>query len=130
MLVLCRCRAHVALARGRDHSADLHDVRNVLTELLGIPRTTHEDRLVVKRVCELVGLRAARLAAVGIAAVVRWHAQSGCSFMPAPFPQRWWAVQVTKINRTSGCTVAVDGSVFLHYPHFASRMRDGTSAHT
>lgn len=47
-----------------------------------------------------MGIRAARLSAAGIAAVV------------------------TKMNRLDGCTVAIDGSVFEHYPHFANRMRD------
>ena len=50
--------------------------------------------------CELVGTRAARLSAAGIAALV------------------------TKINRLDGCTVAIDGSVYEHYPHFGNRMRD------
>jgi len=54
-----------------DHSADLRDARSVLEELMGIPRTSFNDRKIVKRVCELVGTRAARLAAAGIAGVVR-----------------------------------------------------------
>jgi hypothetical protein len=56
--------------------------------------------LIVRTVCELVGKRAARLSAAGVAAIV------------------------TKINRLDGCTVAVDGSLFELYPHFANRMRD------
>lgn len=54
----------------------------------------------IKHICELVGTRAARLAAAGIAALV------------------------TKINKLDGCTVAIDGSVYEHYPHFGNRMRD------
>ncbi len=65
-----------------------------------VPQTTVEDRRIVKRVCELIGTRAARLSAAGVAALV------------------------TKINRLDGCTVAIDGSVFEHYPHFGNRMRD------
>ena len=42
-----------------------------MQELMGIPKVRVEDRVIVKRVCELVGLRAARLAAAGVAAVVR-----------------------------------------------------------
>jgi hexokinase len=62
--------------------------------------TSLRDRRMVKRVCELVGTRAARLSAAGIAALV------------------------TKTNRLNQCTVAIDGSLFEHYPHFGNRMRD------
>jgi len=100
---------------------------------MGIPRTSFNDRKIVKRVCELVGTRAARLAAVGIAGVVR-PAVARPLRVPAVLKSGLAAVgctgaaaQITKMNRLSGCTVAVDGSVFEHYPHFANRMRDGTS---
>ncbi|KAI9342756.1 hexokinase-domain-containing protein [Zopfochytrium polystomum] len=84
----------------RDHTFDLSDTKAVLEDLIKIPKTTRADRVIVKGLCELVGRRAARLAAAGIAAIV------------------------TKINRLDGCTVAVDGSLFELYPHFANRMRD------
>jgi len=84
----------------RDHSADLQDTKAVLEEVLGINETSTEDRYIVKRVCELVGIRAARLCAAGIAGIV------------------------TKTNHLSGCTVAIDGSVFEKYPHFTNRMND------
>ncbi|ORX77178.1 hypothetical protein BCR32DRAFT_295769 [Anaeromyces robustus] len=85
----------------RDHTSDLIDTKMVLQELLNIPYPAPRDRRIVRRICELVGTRAARLAAVGVAAVV------------------------TKMNRVdSGCTVAIDGSVYEHYPHFANRMKD------
>ena len=79
---------------------ELSDTKAVLEELFQIPFTTLEDRRLVKRICELIGTRAARLSAAGIAAIV------------------------TKINRLDDCTVAIDGSLFVHYPHFANRMRD------
>ncbi|KAJ3416192.1 hexokinase A [Chytridiales sp. JEL 0842] len=84
----------------RDHTLDLSDTKTVLEEFLKIPLTSRADRLIVRTVCELVGKRAARLSAAGVAAIV------------------------TKINRLDGCTVAVDGSLFELYPHFANRMRD------
>jgi len=84
----------------RDHTLDLSDTKVVLEELLKIPKTNRNDRIIVKGICELVGRRAARLAAAGVAAIV------------------------TKINRLDGCTVAMDGSLFELYPHFANRMRD------
>jgi len=84
----------------RDHSFDLSDVQALLSDIFSIISSTIEERILLKRVCELVGLRAARLSAAGIAAIV------------------------TKMNRLDGCTIAIDGSVFEHYPHFANRMRD------
>ncbi|KAJ3086531.1 hexokinase A [Quaeritorhiza haematococci] len=84
----------------RDHSHELSDTKSVLEDLLRIPSTTLSDRRAVKRVCELVGTRAARLSAAGVAAVV------------------------SKMNKLDGCTVAIDGSLFEHYPHFGNRMRD------
>nr|KAJ3414653.1 hexokinase A [Polyrhizophydium stewartii] len=84
----------------RDHSAELADVRVVLEDLISIPKTSAEDRRIVKRVAELIGTRSARLAAAGVAAIV------------------------SKINRLDDCTVAIDGSLFEHYPHYANRMRD------
>lgn len=88
------------LIESRDHSADLIDTSIVLEGLLGLKRTTLEDRTIVKRVCELVGMRAARLSAAAIGGVI------------------------SKINALDGCTVGIDGSVFEHYPHFKNRMLD------
>lgn len=84
----------------RDHSLALTDIKQLLEDVLQVPSTSIEDRRIVKHVCELIGTRAARLSAAGIAAIV------------------------TKINRLDGCTVAIDGSVYEHYPHFGNRMRD------
>jgi len=85
----------------RDHTSELTDTKMVLQDLLKIPYVAPRDRRIVRRICELIAIRAARLAACGVAAVV------------------------TKMNRVdSGCTVAIDGSVYEHYPHFDNRMRD------
>jgi len=85
----------------RDHTSDLIDTKMVLQELLNIPYPAPRDRRIVRRICELVATRAARLAAVGVAAVV------------------------TKMDRVNdGCTVAIDGSVYEHYPHFGNRIQD------
>ncbi|KAJ3310157.1 glucokinase [Boothiomyces sp. JEL0838] len=84
----------------RDHSLSLADTKQVLEDVMGVPKSSVEDRRIVRHVCELVGTRAARLAAAGIAALV------------------------TKINRLDACTVAIDGSLYEHYPHFGNRMRD------
>jgi len=84
----------------RDYSADLSDTKIVLQDLLGIPNTTARDRRIVRRVVELVGIRAARLSACCIAGLV------------------------TQMKKLDGCTVAIDGSVFEHYPHFGNRIQD------
>ncbi|KAJ3084526.1 hexokinase A [Rhizoclosmatium hyalinum] len=84
----------------RDHSLDLSDVRTVLEDLMHIPSTTLADRRLVRAICEMIGKRAARLSAAGIAAIV------------------------TKMNKLDGCTVGIDGSLFELYPHFSNRMRD------
>ncbi|KAJ3067930.1 hexokinase A [Podochytrium sp. JEL0797] len=84
----------------RDHTLNLSDTRTVLEDMLKIPATTLADRRLVKTLCELVGMRSARLAAAGIAAVI------------------------TKMNKLDGCTVGIDGSLFELYPHYSNRMRD------
>jgi len=84
----------------RDYSADLSDTKIVLQDLLGIPNTTARDRRIVRRIVELVGIRAARLSACCIAGLV------------------------TQMKKLDGCTVAIDGSVYEHYPHFGNRMKD------
>ena len=55
------------------------------------------DCEVVRRVCEAVSTRAARLAAAGIVALVR------------------------KINKLYSCSVAVDGSLYKKHPKFAAK---------
>ena len=84
----------------RDHSLSLADTKQLFEDVFDVTESTLEDRRIIKHVCELVGTRAARLSAAGIAALV------------------------TKINRLDACTVAIDGSDFEHYPHFGNRMRD------
>jgi len=84
----------------RDHSKDLSDTASVLDDLMGVPNPDVLSRQIVKRICELVGVRAARMSAVGIAGVV------------------------SKMGKLAGCDIAVDGSVFQHYPHFPNRVRD------
>ena len=84
----------------RDHSRDLADTKSVLEDLLKIPSTSLNDRQLVKTICELVSIRASRLSAAAIGAVIQ------------------------KIHRLEGCNVAIDGSLFEHYPHFQNRMKD------
>jgi len=76
-----------------DDSENLDTIKSIL-EGLAIRNSTLADRRMVKEACHLVAERAAKLSAVGIAAIIR------------------------HINKLEGCTVAVDGSVFNNYPFF------------
>ena len=58
---------------------------------------TDTDGEVVRRVCDAVTRRSARLAAAGVVALVR------------------------KINKTDCCTVAVDGSLYKQHPTFQAK---------
>lgn len=78
-----------------DQSGELQGVSDVLTESMGISRTTLQDRRVVQEVCTLVARRAARLAAVGVAAVITQMGPDG-----------------------EGAITAIDGSVFKKFPGY------------
>lgn len=56
-----------------------------------------EDCEIVRRVCEAVSTRAARMAAAGVVTLVK------------------------KIDKLDGCTVAVDGSLYKKHPKFSHR---------
>lgn len=80
-------------------SISLRDI-NVCKDLLRKDfsiEASEEDCEIVKRVCEAITTRAARMAAVGIVALVK------------------------KINKIDGCTVAVDGSLYKKHPKFSTR---------
>ena len=83
-----------------DESNDLLTVGSVLGTC-GIPYTSIDDRRLVQEICGLVARRAARLAAVGIAAVV---SQMG--------------------DDTPSLSSAIDGSVYKKYPNFKKWMEE------
>lgn len=72
------------------------ECKKILKEEFSIEASDSDCRD-VKRICEAVSTRAARLAASGIVALVR------------------------KINKLYGCSVAVDGSLYKKHPHFATK---------
>ena len=74
----------------------ISDCRKVLKDDFSLD-TSDEDCDVVRRVCEAVSTRAARLAASGIVALVK------------------------KIDKVNGCSVAVDGSLYKLHPKFPER---------
>ncbi|CAB4480215.1 hypothetical protein RhiirA5_347865 [Rhizophagus irregularis] len=83
-----------------DDTNTLEKTKRILEESLNLPSTTLTDRQIVKRVCQLVGLRAARLSAAALSAVI-----SQCNV-----PE-------------SGCNIGIDGSLFLFYPSFKERIK-------
>lgn len=83
-----------------DESADLSAVARVLKDKCGLDSSL-EDRRVMVEVCELVARRAARLSAVGIAAVVTQMGDEGCE-----------------------SSAGIDGSVFKKYPKFQQWMEE------
>ena len=75
---------------------DVSSCKKLLKEKCDID-ASDDDCHLVRRVCEAVSTRAARLAAAGIVTVVR------------------------KIDKLSKCTVAVDGSLYKLHPKFPGR---------
>ncbi|KAI8092660.1 hexokinase-domain-containing protein [Halteromyces radiatus] len=82
-----------------DGSKDLSTVREVLDTNLNLTNVTDVELRIVKRICELVGTRAARLAGAAIASI---------------------AIH-TKVDR-QGADFGIDGSLYEFYPSFESRM--------
>jgi hexokinase len=83
----------------KDDTDTLERTREVLEESLNLSPTTLTDRQIVKRVCQMVGLRAARLSAAALSAIL-----SHCNLIE------------------SGCNIGIDGSLFLYYPCFKERI--------
>jgi hexokinase len=82
-----------------DNTPDLQETLSLLRNI-GVVNSTLAERQALKEIATAVGVRAAQLAAVGIAAVV------------------------TKMGKgATGCSVAVDGSVYEHFPGFRVNMQ-------
>lgn len=79
----------------RDPFENLNDTEYLVQNKLGLP-TTRPERELMRRLAELIGTRAARLSACGVAAI-------------------------SKKKEYKTCHVGADGSVFNKYPHFKQR---------
>ena len=90
---VCCGKAEINCAR--DPYANLHETGDMLTKEFGITANGHELE-VCRRLAQLIGTRAARLSACGIAAICK---------------KKGW----------NSCRVGADGSVFTKYPHFRDR---------
>ncbi|RUS26477.1 hexokinase-domain-containing protein [Jimgerdemannia flammicorona] len=82
-----------------DADPQLESTKNILEQTLSIPSTTLTDRRIVKKVCELVGTRAARLASAAIGGIIA-HRDA----------------------LETGCACGIDGSLYEFYPNFETRM--------
>ncbi|RUP45258.1 hexokinase-domain-containing protein [Jimgerdemannia flammicorona] len=82
-----------------DADPQLESTKNILEQTLSIPSTTLTDRRIVKKVCELVGTRAARLASAAIGGIIA-HRDA----------------------LEAGCACGIDGSLYEFYPNFETRM--------
>lgn len=78
-----------------DPFENLSETKDLFQNRLGI-QTTHPELELIRRLAELIGTRAARLSACGVAAIAK-----------------------KKGYKT--CHVGADGSVFNKYPHFKAR---------
>ncbi|OBZ82744.1 Hexokinase-1 [Choanephora cucurbitarum] len=87
-----------------DETPELSDTAHILESVMNIPSTTLTDRQIVKRLCNAVGLRAARIAACHIAGVMR---------------------HLNKVNEEA--IIAIDGSLFEFYPNFEKNMGQALS---
>lgn len=84
----------------KDPTTDLSETRNVLDLNFNMRNVSTVECKMIKRVCQLVGTRAAHLAAASIAAIVK-H----CG-----------------ITEQEGTDVGIDGSLFEFYPSFEDRI--------
>ncbi|RUS22562.1 hexokinase-domain-containing protein [Endogone sp. FLAS-F59071] len=88
----------------QDTTPELDETKHLIESVLGLGdgTTTLTDRRMVKKLCEVVGIRAARLCAAGMASVIN------------------------KIGAVEGggVTISVDGTIFQHYPNFTNRVHE------
>ncbi|OLY83712.1 Hexokinase-1 [Smittium mucronatum] len=79
-----------------DETPNLDDVKLILEVTLSIPDTTLQDRQIVQEVCKIIGLRANRLSAAALCAVLLWRPELLDKEM----------------------TIGIDGSMYEFFPGF------------
>jgi hexokinase len=82
-----------------DPSFSLERTRQIIQEHWSIDPSI-DDRHTIRRICQMIVTRSARLSAIGIGGII------------------------TKLNAWNDCTVAIDGSVFEHYPGYSKKIRE------
>jgi hexokinase len=83
----------------RDDTPELESTKHLLESVMNIPSTTLQDRKMVKRICEMVGRRAARLIAAGMSAIISKRAALD-----------------------GGLSIGVEGTIYEHYSNFPDRV--------
>ncbi|KAI9488001.1 hexokinase-domain-containing protein [Zychaea mexicana] len=98
--------SYMYVCEADDDWENLEDTRVVLEEMCKVAETTQADREIVKKVCELVGQRAAMLLGANIASVVKHMVERGIG-----------------LDRNSdGFAIAISGEVYKDYPSFHPRV--------
>ncbi|KAJ2781317.1 hypothetical protein H4R18_002945 [Coemansia javaensis] len=92
-------------AAALDDSPDLSEIREIIEKTLNVPMSTLVDRRIFKAIAILVGERAARLSTVGLVATLTKRP----ALLDRPL------------------TVAMDGSMYEHYPGFDRIMTETVS---
>lgn len=96
----------------------LDGIRDALVTLgiKDVESVSDEELIIVQRVCQIVGTRAARLSAVAIAAILR---QTVLSPENSHYHSNYNADDENQV-----INLGVDGSLAEFYPHFQERIRD------
>ncbi|KAJ2960886.1 hypothetical protein NQZ79_g3853 [Umbelopsis isabellina] len=84
-----------------DDSPDLEDTQHILETIMNIEHTTLTDRQITKKICSLVGQRAARIIAAAMSAVI-----------------------YKRNALETGLTISVEGTIYEHYPEFPNRVNE------
>lgn len=82
-----------------DETPELESTKHLLENVMNLESTTLTDRHMVKRICEMVGKRAARLIAAGMSAII----------------SKRNALEV-------GLSISVEGTIYEFYPNFPDRV--------
>lgn len=82
-----------------DDTEELESAKHLLENVMNIESTTLTDRKMVKRICEMVGKRAARLIAAGMSAIIS-----------------------KRDALEAGLSISVEGTIYEFYPNFPDRV--------
>ncbi|KAI8087225.1 hexokinase-domain-containing protein [Thamnidium elegans] len=82
-----------------DDTSELEGTKHLLEHVMNLKSTTLQDRKTVKRICEMVGKRAARLIAAAMSAIIS-----------------------KRDALEQGLSISVEGTVYEFYPNFPARV--------
>ncbi|KAM6598071.1 hypothetical protein CsatA_008595 [Cannabis sativa] len=111
-------RTPLMAAMHEDDSPDLREVGKILREILEIPDIPLKVRKLVVKVCDVITRRAARLAAAGIAGILKKIGRDGSGGLTGGRRSD------NKMKRT---VVAVEGSLYTSYTMFREYLNEALS---